>query len=167
MGYLRDLVVGAVASLLAAEVYVYADPVARWIVGKAAKRLLADDRDRRHEEWLADLNDMPGAVGKLLWALGCHWAATVTNVRRSWRAAHPIQVRQAVDRWNVRVNALAPSKRIPVFFGSGAFLGGIAAVAYEVSCESPTVAFVTGSFLGAIMYFVALIIRPRSGASGS
>ena len=135
MGYLRDLVVGAVASLLAAEVYVYADPVARWIVGKAAKRLPADDRDRRHEEWLADLNDMPGAVGKLLWALGCHWAAAVTNVR-AWRAAHQIQVRHAVDRWNARVNALAPSKRIPILFGSGAFLGGIAAAAYEVTSRA-------------------------------
>jgi hypothetical protein len=161
MGYLRDLVVGAVASLLAAEVYVYADPVARWIVGKAAKRLPADDRDRRHEEWLADLYDMPGAVGKLLWALGCHWAATVTNVR-AWRAAHPIQVRQAVDRWNARVNALAPSKRISIFFGSGAFLGGIAGVAYQVTCESPTAAFVTGSFFGVITYFVVLISRPSA-----
>jgi hypothetical protein len=165
MGYLRDLVVGAAGSLLAAEVYVHADPVARWIVRKAAKRLPADDRDRRHEEWLADLSDMPGAVEKLLWALGCHWAATVTNVR-AWRAVHPIRVRDTVDRWNARVNELAPSKRIPVLFGSGAFFCGIAAVAYEATCGSPA-AVVVSFFLGAITYFVALIVRPRPGASGS
>lgn len=83
MGYLRDLGLG----LLAAEVYVHAAPLARWIVERAIARLPAEERERRHGEWLADLNDMPGAIEKLFWALGCHWAATVTNVS-TWRSAH-------------------------------------------------------------------------------
>jgi hypothetical protein len=86
MGYLRDLVIGAAGSLIAAEAYVHADPLARWIIERAIARLPIEEREGRHEEWLADLNDMTGVIEKLFWALGCHWAATVTNVS-AWRTA--------------------------------------------------------------------------------
>jgi hypothetical protein len=86
MGYLRDLMIGAAGSLIAAEAYVHAHRLARWIVERAIARLPAEERERRREEWLADLNDMIGMFEKLLWALGCYWAATVTNVS-AWRIA--------------------------------------------------------------------------------
>jgi hypothetical protein len=79
MGYLIDILIGAAGSLLAAELWSQSDAVARWLIQKAVGRLPVDDRERRREEWLADLVDMPGAFRKLLWALGCHWAATVAR----------------------------------------------------------------------------------------
>ena len=80
MGYLRDLLIGAAGSLIAAEAYVPAEPLARWIIKRAIARLPAEGRARRQEKWRADLNDMTGVIEKLFWALGCHWAATVTNM---------------------------------------------------------------------------------------
>jgi hypothetical protein len=50
MGYLRDLMIGAAGSLIAAEAYVHADPLARWIVERAIARLHAEERERRREE---------------------------------------------------------------------------------------------------------------------
>jgi hypothetical protein len=47
-------------------------------------RLRAEQQERRREEWLADLHDVPGALGKLLWAVDCHRAATVINAR-AWK----------------------------------------------------------------------------------
>jgi hypothetical protein len=81
MGYLIEILVGAAGSLVAAEVYIHAQPTARWLVRMAAARLPSNKRQRSQEEWLADLDDLPGAAQKLWWAAGCHWAATVTNAR--------------------------------------------------------------------------------------
>lgn len=84
MGYVSDLILGIVGNLIAAELYVHADPIARWIVSRSVTRLPADERERRLEEWLADLNDRPG-LGKLAWALGCVWTASTTHAG-VWRA---------------------------------------------------------------------------------
>jgi hypothetical protein len=84
MGYLIELLIGVGGSLLAAEAFAHADPVSRWLVNRAAARLSDEgERERRREEWLADLNDMPGAMRKLLWCMGCHWAAIVANRQAS------------------------------------------------------------------------------------
>ena len=82
MGYLIELLVGAAGSVLAAEVLANAEPASRWLVIRAAARLSDEgERERRREEWLADLNDMPGATAKLLWSFGCHCAVIVANTR--------------------------------------------------------------------------------------
>jgi hypothetical protein len=118
MGYLIDIAVGAAGSLLAAEVYVHAEPVARWLIRKAAARVPERDRERRQEEWLADLNDMPGAVQKLLWGVGCHWAATVANgASRSKERLPEEQPPQSGD-------SLAQAHRFrPVAYHIGLFTG--------------------------------------------
>jgi hypothetical protein len=82
MGYVTDILIGAAGSLVAAEIYVHAERIARWLTKKAVARLPPEDRERRLEEWTADLEDMPGAVTKLSWAVGCHWAATAANLRK-------------------------------------------------------------------------------------
>jgi hypothetical protein len=96
MGYLRDLLIGAAGSLIAAEAYVHAHPLARWIVERAIARLPAEERERWREAWLADLNEMIGVIEKLFWALGCYWAATVTNVS-AWRTAHDVYIYECQD----------------------------------------------------------------------
>lgn len=84
MGYLVEILLGAAGSLVAAEIWSHSELMARWLVRKAVQRLPAEDQARCEEEWLADLQDMPGALRKLSWAGGCHWSATVTNVH-AWR----------------------------------------------------------------------------------
>jgi len=81
MGYLIDILIGAAGSLVAAELWARADPFARLLIRAAVRRLPTEERERRLQEWLADLHDMPSALGKLSWAVGCHWAATVANAR--------------------------------------------------------------------------------------
>src|SRR5262249_11690562 len=44
-----------------------------------------EDQQRRFEEWSADMQDTPGALRKLSWALGCYWAANIAR-RRARRA---------------------------------------------------------------------------------
>jgi hypothetical protein len=94
MGYLIDIMIGAAGSLVAAELWSHADLTAQWLIRKAVRRLPAEHQERRREEWLADLHDMPGVLRKLLWAAGCHWAATVANVR-AWRTTRNTAVKQA------------------------------------------------------------------------
>ncbi len=86
MGYLIDILVGAAGALVAKELWEDADATSQWLVRKAVQRLPRSRRKRCLDEWLADLHDMPGTLAKLSWAVGCHRAATVTNVQR-WRAA--------------------------------------------------------------------------------
>jgi hypothetical protein len=84
MGYLVDILVGTAGSLVAAELWSNSDVAAKWLIRGAVRRLPRGERERRSEEWLADLREMPGALRKLSWAVGCHWAATVSNVH-VWR----------------------------------------------------------------------------------
>jgi hypothetical protein len=83
MGYLIDILIGVAGSLVAAELWARADLMAQWLVRGAVRRLPRNKRERRLEEWLADLHDVPSAFGKLSWAIGCHWAATVANGLRA------------------------------------------------------------------------------------
>ena len=159
MGYLRDLGL----SLLAAEVYVHAGPLARWIVGKAIARLPAEERERRGEEWLADFEDMPGAIEKLSWAIGCHRAATITNWR-AWRAAHPHPVLSTLKEWNTRVDAMPPLRRF-IFLSGGGGLGGTIQVILESKMGWPGFAAFVGGLVCSIGYLTYLIFRRRPGTS--
>jgi hypothetical protein len=178
MGYLRDLGLG----LLATEIYVHASPLARWIVAGAVARLPDEERERRREEWLADLDDMPGAIEKLLWALGCHWAATVTNVQ-AWRGSHPHGVRATIERWNNWINALPLRKRIFVtllLFVGGGVLGGSGDVMFEGTWGAcacylvgtswwrdfilhAAILYVAGNVAGAITYLIYRLRRKQKG----
>jgi hypothetical protein len=71
VGYLIDVAIGAAGSLLAAEIWSHAEPLARWLVRRAVRRLPEAQRERRQEEWLAHLEETPGAVRKLLHGVGC------------------------------------------------------------------------------------------------
>ncbi len=69
--HLIDILVGVVSGIVTAELIAYAEPIARWIIGKAVERLPLDNRDRFREEWLAHLDETPGALRKLWHATGC------------------------------------------------------------------------------------------------
>jgi hypothetical protein len=81
MGYVIDILLGAAGSLVAAELWSQAEPVARWLIQKAVKCMPAEQQERCAVEWLSDLHEMPGALLKLLWALGCHRAAMLSILR--------------------------------------------------------------------------------------
>jgi hypothetical protein len=76
MGYLIDIMVGAISRILTGELSAHMEPMARWIIGKATDVLPADDRDRFREEWLAHLDETPGTLRKLWHAVGCYLGAT-------------------------------------------------------------------------------------------
>jgi hypothetical protein len=71
VGYLGEIALGACGSLLAAEVWAHADPLSRWLIRRAVLRIPEEQRARLEEEWLAHLEETPGAVRKLLHAIGC------------------------------------------------------------------------------------------------
>jgi hypothetical protein len=73
MGYLTDIVIGALSRIMAGELSAHA--LARWIVEYAAARLPMDVRFRFREEWLAHLEETPGALRKLWHSVGCFVAA--------------------------------------------------------------------------------------------
>jgi hypothetical protein len=73
MGY--HILIGAASRVATSELSAHAEPMARWIIGKAAQRLPADDRDRFCEEWLAHLDETPGTLRKFWHAVGCHLGA--------------------------------------------------------------------------------------------
>jgi hypothetical protein len=140
MGYLINILVGAIGSLLAAEVWASKDRASQWLVQKAVDRLPVEEHVRRRDEWLSDLHDMPGAFQKLSWAVGCHWAVTVANARH-WRLAAQERRSQKLRR-----QILAEIERekvldlhtdfvcVEVEFGSDEWLG-IEQMAREIGCS--------------------------------
>jgi len=99
MGYLIDILVGVVSGIVTGELSAHAEPMARWIISKAVARLPADDRERFREEWLAHLEEVPGAVGKLWHATGCYLGAAKVGLALGRehgqnRAAHARYLRQ-------------------------------------------------------------------------
>jgi hypothetical protein len=92
MGYVIDILIGAVSRIVTGELSAHVEPMARWIIGKAVERLPAEDRDRFREEWVAHLGEIPGTVRKLGHALGCYIGATAITqvlVRQRKRSVIP------------------------------------------------------------------------------
>jgi hypothetical protein len=84
MGYIVDFLVGVGGSVFAHEVCASAQPVAQLLIRLTVRCLPQDEQERCGEEWLADLNDMPGVFAKSCWVGGCCWAVAVSN-GRAWR----------------------------------------------------------------------------------
>jgi hypothetical protein len=83
MGYIADFLVSAGGSLFAAEVWASAHSFAQSLTRLAVRCLPSEDRERYREEWLADLNDMPGMLAKFCWVGGCFWTAMAAS-GRAW-----------------------------------------------------------------------------------
>jgi hypothetical protein len=89
MGYLTDFLIGIGGSLIAAEVCANADRVAAFFIRRAIQRVPETERERRLEEWLAHLDDTPGAVRKLFHGLGCWFGAPA--VARALAKGRPVR----------------------------------------------------------------------------
>jgi hypothetical protein len=57
------------ASAVLIEVYAWLDPLARWLVRRAARQLPEENRDAFTEQFMADVDAMPNSVFKLAFAL--------------------------------------------------------------------------------------------------
>jgi hypothetical protein len=83
MGFLTDLLidilVSALSRIVTGQLSASVESLARWVIGKAVDRLPADDREGFREQWLRDMEDTCGAVGKLRHALGCYVGAPVVG----------------------------------------------------------------------------------------
>lgn len=75
MELLITIVLGAIGSLLAAEIWANAPRLGRWFIKRAVLQLPASKRDHFLEEWLSDIDERPGALDKLRHALGCYFRA--------------------------------------------------------------------------------------------
>jgi hypothetical protein len=73
------------ASLLAAEIYMTAPLLAKWLVRWHARRLPSDLAERMLEEMTADLESYPGHLGKLLFAVGLLAGGGANALRRAHR----------------------------------------------------------------------------------
>ena len=87
------VVTSLVASVLYGELVAWAPRLARWIVRKAAARQPGELGERLAEEWLALLEDIPGALSQLVLAMNYAFASLQMSRER---AGHRLGVR-AVD----------------------------------------------------------------------
>jgi hypothetical protein len=74
----KEIAIGAIGSLIAAEAYMWVPALSVGIVRLAASRLPRMS-DRMLEEWLADLQEIPGHFGKVAFAfsLAVRWRGIV------------------------------------------------------------------------------------------
>jgi hypothetical protein len=82
MAILRDIAINVASSWLASELLARAPRLSRWLVHRAARRLPDQDRARYCEEWLAHVDELPGAFGKVRHGLGCYFIAA-RSIRRT------------------------------------------------------------------------------------
>jgi hypothetical protein len=69
MKLVASILVTVVLPLLLAEFTEVGPWLARRLIYRAARRLPGPERSRWREEWLANLEDMPGKLTKLMWSL--------------------------------------------------------------------------------------------------
>jgi hypothetical protein len=99
LGFLGAAVVG----MLLSELHESSSILARFIVRRAARRLVEPMRSIREEEWLAELEAMPGLhIVRLLWALHTLPAAWRSPSRRP-RGARTGWLRLRLSRTGVEV----------------------------------------------------------------
>ncbi len=60
---------GVLASLIAAEIFGWLGVFARVVLVRASKRLPESRRDVLLEDWLGNLDHLPGGLSKLMWAI--------------------------------------------------------------------------------------------------
>jgi hypothetical protein len=106
MGYIVDFLVGVGGSVFAHEVCASAQPVAQRLIRLTVRCLPQDEQERCREEWLADLNDMPGVFAKSCWVGGCCWAVAVSN-GRAWRNRQLAKRRSDQDRMSEIADLIA------------------------------------------------------------
>ncbi len=85
-----SLILGIAGNMVASELYDRSPSFARWLIGRAAQRLPQHERTRHVEEWLADNNDYPGKMGKIVHAVGC-FVASQRMTQLSTTNAGPVQ----------------------------------------------------------------------------
>ena len=64
------IVAPAVSRQLSDEAKAWMPWLVRWLTQRAVRKLPADERERYAEEWPGRVDEIPGDVGKLVFALG-------------------------------------------------------------------------------------------------
>ena len=65
----KVIIIGLITAFIAQELFGWIDHLAKWLVRRNAKCVPSHLRARCEEEWLSNLNDIPGRVTKLLFAI--------------------------------------------------------------------------------------------------
>jgi Bacterial sugar transferase len=73
--FLGKLCLGCLGKLCSDECKAWLPRITERVLRIAVAALPADLRERFGEEWRSDLNEIPGELGRLVWALGLVWAA--------------------------------------------------------------------------------------------
>jgi hypothetical protein len=64
-----EILLGILAGLLTTELCGAMAWFARWLIHRAARKLPEQHRDVLLEDWLGNLNELPGGLSKLVWAI--------------------------------------------------------------------------------------------------
>lgn len=80
MEYLIAIVLGAVGSLIAAEIWANGPALSEWLISRAVARLPEHERARFMEEWLANNSDFAGNIQKIVHAIKC-WSGASSVAR--------------------------------------------------------------------------------------
>jgi hypothetical protein len=155
MGYLIDITLGACGSLVAAEIWSHADPLSRWLIRRAVLSLPEAQRARREEEWLAHLEETPGAVRKLLHAVGCWSGAPAVGYAAVGQVRQSAGALSAVFKSGLTVKPYWPG-RATVLFLLGSVGGAAMYCAGRIMLYAPLpnswVLMVLGGIAGASIY---------------
>jgi hypothetical protein len=68
MEILISILVSLLVGVALMEVYAWLNPLARWLVGRAARQLPDEHRDAFTELWTADLENIPNSLAKIIFA---------------------------------------------------------------------------------------------------
>lgn len=62
------IVIGLITGFAVMEAYAWFDAIAVWLMNRATRHIVKDQRDRYREEWAADLSAIPTSLYKLAYA---------------------------------------------------------------------------------------------------
>jgi hypothetical protein len=69
IGVAFTICISATGKLVADDFRAWAPRLTEWLVAHAVARLPEDQRDRYGEEWRSHVNDIPGDLSKIFWAV--------------------------------------------------------------------------------------------------
>jgi hypothetical protein len=69
IGVVFTIFMSAAGKLAADECKAWAPRLTEWLIARSVTRLPEDQRDRYGEEWRSHINDIPGELSKIFWAV--------------------------------------------------------------------------------------------------
>jgi hypothetical protein len=92
-----EILISILVGFAIMECYAWAEPFSKWLLERAVRRVDISDRERRREEWTADLEAMPNTMLKLIFSLQSFRASTVKIINAEIQEAAWEKVENALE----------------------------------------------------------------------